>query len=397
MSQIQKVLIAGGGYAGIIAANRLIRKKLPLEIILVTAKEQFQERIRNHQLLAGTLKKAYSIRSLLHDQVELVVSKIDRIDSEKKQVVLEDSSILLYDFLIYSLGIQGAKTSKFSEQYVQLTETEDCRRMYEILKKKETAKITVLGAGLGGIETASELVEQFPNSKISLVDANEIGKGFSSEAVAKIKEFFLKNKVKLIENSRILKYETDHLVDIEGKKIIHDVCVLANGFSASPIGANSGLRSNPIGQVYVNSFLEVEDHPEILGAGDAVQIVSSGYDHLRMACATALPMGIYAAERLSYRLGTKSKKGALPFSLAYLGRNVSLGRKDGVIQESEPDDTPTRKIWISRSAVWIKELICKFTVLSFRLEKRFDFYFWKSFPSSREEFGAGRLAIPSEK
>ncbi|MBM9499070.1 FAD-dependent oxidoreductase [Leptospira sp. 201903071] len=397
MSQIQKVLIAGGGYAGIIAANRLVRKNIPLEITLVTAKERFQERIRNHQVLAGTIRNKFSTRSLLHKQVKLIVSKIGRIDSEKKQVVLEDGSILLYDFLIYSLGIQGAKTSNFPEQYVQLTDTDDCERMHKILTKKKNAKITVLGAGLGGIETASELSEQFPNSKISLLDANEIGKGFSAEAIVKIKEFFLKNKVKLFENSRILKYEKDRLVDMEGKKLFHDVCILANGFSASPIGALSGLRSNPIGQIYVNSFLEVEDHPEIIGAGDAVQIVSSGYDHLRMACATALPMGIYAAERLSFRLGAKSKKGQRPFSMAYLGRNVSLGRKDGVIQESEPDDTPTGKIWTSRSAVWIKELICKFTVLSFRLEKRFDFYFWKSFPNSKEEFRAAKLAIPSEK
>ncbi|PJZ51807.1 NAD(P)/FAD-dependent oxidoreductase [Leptospira adleri] len=397
MSQTHKVLIAGGGYAGIIAANRLARKKLPLEITLITAKEEFQERIRNHQALAGTLKKQYSVRSLLHDKVNLVISKIEKIEVQKKRIVLENGKTHPYDFLIYSLGISGSKVSKFTEQYVQLTEPDDCGRMFGILKKMKTANVTVLGAGLSGIEAASELATQFPDIQITLVDADILGKGFSAEAIVKIKEFFLKNKVRLLENSKILKYEKDRLVTIEGKTILHDVCILANGFSASPIGTAAGLRTNPIGQVYVNSFLEVENHPEILGAGDSVQIVSSGYDHLKMACATALPMGIYAAERLSYRLGTKSKKGKDSFSLAYLGRNVSLGRKDGVIQESEPDDSPTRKIWTSRSAVWIKELICKFTVLSFRLEKRFDFYFWKSFPTIKEEFRADVLATPTEK
>ncbi|AOP35908.1 hypothetical protein A0128_04655 [Leptospira tipperaryensis] len=397
MSQIQKILIAGGGYAGIIAANRLARKKLPLEITLITAQEDFQERIRNHQILAGTLKKKYSIRSLLHNKVNLVVAKIEGIGTQKKQVILENGDIHHYNFLIYSLGICGSTIPKFTDQYVQLTEKMDCARMHEILKKKKTAKITVLGAGLSGIEAASELREQFPNVKISLIEANQFGKGFSVEAIIRIKEFFLKNRIELMEHSKILKYEKDHIVAADGKKIYHDVCVLANGFSASPIGSISGLRTNPIGQVYVNSFLEVEDHPEIIGAGDAVQIVSSGYDHLRMACATALPMGIYAAERLSHQLGAKSKKGEHPFSIAYLGRNVSLGRKDGLIQESEPDDTPTGKIWTSQSAVWIKELICKFTVLSFRLEKKFDFYFWKSFPDAKEEFNAKTLATPSEK
>ncbi len=397
MPQIQKILIAGGGYAGIIAANRLARKKIPLEITLITAKEDFQERIRNHQVLAGTLEKTYSVRSLLHRKVNLVVAEIKKIEIRNKQILLKDGKIHPYDYLIYSLGIRGSNPSKLNDQYVQLTERDDCARIYEILKKKKNANVTILGAGLGGIEAASELATQLQNIKITLVDAERMGKGFSAEAIVKLREFFLKNGVRILENSKILKYEKDRLVTADGRKIPHDVCILANGFSASPIGEVSGFRTNPIGQVYVNSFLEVEDHPEIFGAGDAVQIVSSGYRHLKMACATAIPMGIYAAERLSYRLGLKSKKGKDPFSLGYLGRNVSLGRKDGLIQESEPDDTPTSKIWTSRSAVWIKELICKFTVLSFRLEKRFDFYFWKPFPDKKEEFNAKVLATHSEK
>ncbi|AYV56744.1 NADH dehydrogenase FAD-containing subunit [Leptospira kmetyi] len=397
MSQVKTVLIAGGGYAGIVAANRLVRKKLPIEIVLVTAQEQFQERIRNHQLLAGTLKKTYSVRSLLHKKVKLVIEKIAKIETKSKRVLLENGSNVHYDHLIYTLGIQGSPVETTGDSYVAVSDVEACAKMHERIKQNPSAKITVLGAGLSGIETAAELAKVFPKSTVTLVDANVFGKGFSDEGKNRMIGFFSENNVEILENTKILKYSDKKLLAANGGEIDHDFCVLANGLTASKVGSASGLRTNPIGQVYVNQFLEVEDHPEIIGAGDCVQVVSSGYDHLRMACATALPMGVYAAERLSHKLGIDSKKGKNPFSLAYLGRNVSLGREDAVVQESNPDDSPTDKIWTARSAKWIKELICKFTILSFRLEKSFDFYFWKSFPENKKEFESGTLATETEK
>ncbi|XDD51100.1 NAD(P)/FAD-dependent oxidoreductase [Leptospira sp. WS92.C1] len=397
MSQIKTVLIAGGGYAGIIAANRLVRKNLPINVVLITVHEKFQERIRNHQLLAGTLKNTYTVRSLLHKKVKLIIGRIEKIEKQNKQLLLEDKSILSYDHLIYSLGVQGNIRSKNPETYVQIADVNDSARMHDILLKNKSAKITVLGAGLSGIETASELANEFPETKITIIDSNRLGNGFSQKAQNKIKDFLSKNNVKILENYEVIKYTNDGLISTQGQKIKHDVCVLANGLSASEIGFLSGLRTNRKGQVHVNQFLEVEGNPEIIGAGDCVQVVSSGYDHLRMACATAIPMGIYAAERLVFQLGFSSKKGSRPFSLAYLGKNVSLGRRDGIIQESEPNDSPKEKIWTNRNAVWIKELICKFTILSFRLEKWFDFYFWKSFPESGEKLKAEHWVTQSEK
>lgn len=398
MSQLKTVLVAGGGYAGIIAANRLARKKLPIRILLITAQDRFQERIRNHQILAGTLKRTYSVRSLLHKKVELILAKIEKIDKDSKTVILNGgSSSLVYDHLVYSLGVQGSLGAGSKETYVRVENVADCERMHEIISKNRTAKITVLGAGLSGIETASELAVKFPESAVTLIDAGRFGAGFSAGAQSKIRSFLEHNHVKILENSKIIRFEEKELIDADSRKIGHDLCIVAGGLSASKVGLDSGFRTNPIGQIYVNQFLEVEGNPEILGAGDCAQIVSAGYGHLRMSCATALPMGIYAAERLAYRLGADSNKGSLPFSFAYLGRNVSLGRNDGVIQESEPDDTPVEKIWTERSAVWIKEMICKFTILSLRLEKYFDFYFWKSFPEKKKRFSTDRLATGSEK
>lgn len=377
MEPIKSIIIAGGGYAGIIAANRLARKKLPIKITLISAEEEFHERIRNHQVICGTLAKTYSIKSLLHKNVEFKTAKITKIESQTKEVFLSDNKSIHYDYLIYALGVQKKTDQALPNTYISIVEKSDCVRLANVLKTMIQPKITILGAGLSGIETVAELAETFPFANLSLVDAGKLGAGFSESAGNWMKGYIAEHKINLVEDSYIQSFEKDSLITKSGQKIEHDVCILSNGLIASPVGMTSGLPTNEIGQLLVNEFLELKHNPYVLVAGDAAKVISPDHTHLRMACATALPMGIYAAERLSHILGLKSKLGVKPFSLSYMGRNVSLGRKDGVIQSSLADDTPHGKVWKSRMAAWIKEIICKLTIQSFKLEKYMDIYVWK--------------------
>ncbi|TGN14121.1 NAD(P)/FAD-dependent oxidoreductase [Leptospira ilyithenensis] len=377
MESRKTVIIAGGGYAGIIAANRLARKKLPIQIILITAENEFHERIRNHQVLCGTLAKTYSTKSLLHKKVELKIAKITKINSVSKEVFLSDNKKLNYNYLIYALGVQKKTNEALPDTYISIAEKTDCIRMASTLQAMIRPKITILGAGLSGIETVAELAETFPAADLSLVDSGKLGAGFSEPASDWMKGYVAKHKINLMEDSYIQSFETNSLITKSGKKIEHDICILSNGLVASPVGVESGLPANEIGQLLVNGYLELNQTPDVFVAGDAAKVVSGDHDHLRMACATALPMGIYAAERLAYTLGAKSKLGEKEFKLSYLGRNVSLGRKNGVIQPSLSDDTPYGKVWKSKMAAFIKETICKLTILSFRLEKYADVYVWK--------------------
>lgn len=52
-----KVLILGGGYAGLMAASRLARGGSPAEVTLIDAKPSFVQRIRLHEVLAGGYPK----------------------------------------------------------------------------------------------------------------------------------------------------------------------------------------------------------------------------------------------------------------------------------------------------------------------------------------------------
>ncbi|MDQ4112074.1 MAG: NAD-binding protein, partial [Actinomycetota bacterium] len=48
-----RVVVVGGGYAGVMAANRLTKRD-DIAITLVNSRDHFVERIRLHQLVGGT-------------------------------------------------------------------------------------------------------------------------------------------------------------------------------------------------------------------------------------------------------------------------------------------------------------------------------------------------------
>ena len=126
-------------------------------------------------------------------------------------------------------------------------------------------------------------------------------------------------------------------------------------FEVSAIAREAGLRVNERGQIVVDDFLRSSD-PDIYAAGDAADCRGR-----RMSCALALPMGAYVADLLS---GATEK----PFRFGFVIQCISLGRNDGIIQFVHADDSPKERCLTGRPAAWIKELICRYTVMSMRME-----------------------------
>ena len=82
-----KVVVIGGGYSGTLAANHL-RMRADVDITLVNPRPRFVERIRLHQLVAGTHEATADYGSLLGDGIKLVVDTATRIDAASRTVEL---------------------------------------------------------------------------------------------------------------------------------------------------------------------------------------------------------------------------------------------------------------------------------------------------------------------
>ncbi len=352
------VLVLGGGYAGIMAANQLIKSKAPARVILINDRSDFQEKIRNHQVLAGTLSEKYSLRKLLHPQVQFVESRAVAIQPEESLLKLEDTTSIPYDYLIYAAGMEPAGEKPPSAEYAFVADTKECARMSLRLKNSPDAKISVVGGGLSGIETAAELAESYPGAGVTLIDPGPFGENFSQKARQYMFDRLTRKGVFVLQD-RIVAMEPGRLRLASGSVQEHDHCILATGVKAPSLAVESGLKCDESNRVIVDPRLHAT--PRILACGDAAVI---GANPLRMSCAMALPMGAYAGRRVASLLRNKGAN-SKEFHQDYTVRCVSLGRKKGLIQFLHADDSPRNFVLKNGKGAIFKERVCKYTIKAF--------------------------------
>src|SRR5271163_3040472 len=113
-NQRTRVVIVGGGYAGTLAANRLLQRP-DVEITLINPRAVFVERIRLHQLVADTHTATVDYDTLLGNGIRLVVDNAEHIDTGARRVLLASGGPLTYDYLIYAVGSTGAIPAMLSK------------------------------------------------------------------------------------------------------------------------------------------------------------------------------------------------------------------------------------------------------------------------------------------
>ena len=176
MTQHTNVVVIGGGYSGALAANHL-RMSGAVAVTLVNPRPKFVERIRLHQLVAGTAEATADYGSLLGEGIHLVVDSATRIDTASRKVHLASGRALDYDYVIYAVGSTGAVPASVSgaaEFAYPIAEFEYAQRLRGVIDELHPdAPVTVVGAGLTGIETATEFAEQ--GRKVTLVCGGRLG------------------------------------------------------------------------------------------------------------------------------------------------------------------------------------------------------------------------------
>ncbi len=162
MTSTTRVVVVGGGYAGVLAANRLSRRA-DIDITLVNPRPAFVERIRLHQLVAGNDDAVEDYSAILTDRAKLILDSAERIDAAAHQLRLSSGAFLGYDYLIYAVGstapVSTATPGALENAYA-LGELESAQRLAARLTDVPLqAPIVIVGGGLTGIEAASEWAE----------------------------------------------------------------------------------------------------------------------------------------------------------------------------------------------------------------------------------------------
>ena len=196
-----KVVVIGGGYSGTLAANQL-RMRGDVDITLVNPRPKFVERIRLHQFVAGNYDATVDYGTLLGEGIRLVVDSATRIDTATRTVQLASGRALDYDYVIYAVGSTGAVPASVpgaAEFAYPIAELELAQRLRDAMDELHPdAPVTVVGAGLTGIETASELAEQ--GRKVTLVCGGQLAPSLSEPGRRSIANWLKRNGVAVLED-----------------------------------------------------------------------------------------------------------------------------------------------------------------------------------------------------
>ncbi len=366
------VVIIGAGYAGVMAAKRLLRTRSDITVTVVNPRPHFVQRIRLHQMIAAGYDATVSFDRALPRAAHRVFGEVTTIEAALGMLTLDDGSVLDYDYLVYAVGsrqlpstIAGAEEHGFG-----VAEFEDAVRLSSRLATlDEKAAVCVVGGGLTGIETAAELAEQ-RSSRITLVTGGIVAPDLSERARSAILRTLTDLGVDIVTESRVTRIDGSSCELAGGARVEADCTILATEFGVPDLARRSGLPVDGLGRLKVDDRLECSSHPNIVGAGDAVAV---GDLLLRMSCQAAIPLGVHAAETILHRLEGSAPR---PVAPKFAGRCISLGRRRGVFQRTTRVDDATGMFVAGRAGAFVKERVCSSTTDWALTPRRSFFYSW---------------------
>lgn len=352
------VVVIGGGYAGVMAANRLTRRD-DVTVTLINPRPNFVERIRLHQLVGGTHEAVVDYREVLAERVRLVVDTVTRIDASGRGVRLAGGGTVGYDYLVYAIGSGAAEPNVpgAAEFAYPLATLEAARRLRPVLDAAPaTAEVTVVGAGPTGIETAAELAEQ--GRRVTLVCGGVLGPYLHPRGRRSVVGRLAALGVTVLDGPGTTVTEvTPETVRLgDGHTLPSRVTIWTAGFGVPDLARRSGLSTDAVGRLLTDETLTSVDDARIVAAGDSA---APSDLPLRMSCQAAMPLGARAADTVLARIA-----GEQPATLnqVFAGQCISLGRRAGIFQFAHRDDVA---LWFhigGRPGAKLKEFVCKGTL-----------------------------------
>ncbi|MER5382509.1 FAD-dependent oxidoreductase [Streptomyces sp. NPDC002688] len=348
------VVVIGGGYAGVMAANRLTQRD-DVSVTLINPRPSFVERIRLHQLVGGSDDAVVDYRDVLADGVRLMVDSVTSIDAAGRHVALAARGAVGYDYLIYAVGSGGADprvpgAAEFAYPIATLEAAERLRATVEATPL--SAAVTVVGAGPTGIETAAELAEA--GRAVTLVCGEVLGPYLHRRGRRSVAKRLAALGVTVLEGSdaKVTAVTRDAVRLGDGRELPSQVTVWTAGFAVPDLAVRSGLSTDAQGRLLTDETLTSVDDDHIVAAGDAA---APSDLPLRMSCQAAMPLGARAADTVLSRIAGERPS---PLNQVFAGQCISLGRRAGIFQFAHRYDVAVGFHIDGRPGARLKEFVC---------------------------------------
>ena len=265
-----RVLIFGGGYAGIFAASNLCKNK-NVQVTLVSDGPQLQLLQNIHRVTSGELQPrdiTLDIRGILGKDVIFVKGKPEKVDLVAKQaeIVLTESGmvqIIQYDYLIIAIGAKneyfGIKGAR--ENTLSLRSVADSIKLHRIIKTLQQGSIlTIAGGGATGLSLAGALSEKYDNKiRIRVIEAQkEVLPGWDPTIIEMVKGKLEKNKnLEILRGKPITEIGPHSIVLFSGETLQTNMTVWTAGIGGQDLTIIPEAKRIGSGRIIVNKYSQV--------------------------------------------------------------------------------------------------------------------------------------------
>ncbi|MFK7850753.1 MAG: NAD(P)/FAD-dependent oxidoreductase [Akkermansiaceae bacterium] len=332
----RRVLIIGGGFAGLECAQRLANdSRFEVTLLDRTNHHLFQPLL--YQVATASLAApdiARSIRQILSKakNVTVLMDEVTGISPSEKTVTGKSGDVFDFDYLVLAAG---AKTGYFGNDHwadhsmglKTLADAQDIRR--KVLSNLEKAELTddyaarerlmtiaIVGGGPTGVELAgacADLVHRSLESNYRRIDTDKLRIVLIENSEEILDHYELEQSQYARERLEGLGVEvrtSTRVMDVkEGKLELNDDTVLeaeaivwAAGVAASPLTKDLGVETDRGGRVTPNLDLSLPEHPNIFVAGDLVNMRDREDKFVPGVAPAATQMGDHIAKLLKEEL-----------------------------------------------------------------------------------------------
>jgi NADH dehydrogenase len=374
MSTTHRILILGGGFAGLVAASTLKRANAQITLIDRRNFHLFQPLL--YQVATGSLSPgeiAAPLRSILSRQknAEVLLGEAADLDPAAKQVILRDGARFPYDSLIIATGSQTSYYGKDQWRDVapSLKTIEEAtairhKLLYAFERAERSATepearawlaFVIVGAGATGLELAGALAEiaretlrhDFrricpQEARIILMEGGpRVLAAYPEDLSAKAEKLVTRLGVEIHKNTFVTNIDAsgvdfkqgDTTRRLEAKNVLWTGGVDATKFGRL-VAERTDAQTDRMGKIKVNPDLTIPNFPDIFVTGDLANFPGPQGKPLPGVAQVAIQQGRYAAKTILARL---ARKPALPpfhyfdkGDMAVIGRAAAVANVFGI-------------------------------------------------------------------
>lgn len=402
MEQKHKVVILGGGFGGLAAAQKL--KRAPVEVTLIDRRNFHLFQPLLYQVATGSLSPgeiAAPLRSVLSRQknARVLLGEAADVDPVAKQVILSDGGAYPYDSLIVATGSQTSYygNDNWRQWAPSLKSVEEATSIrHKILYAFERAEraatdeeerawltFVIVGAGATGLELSGALAEiasetlrhdfrriHPQDARILLLEgAPRVLGAYPEDLSAKAEKLLTRLGVEVIKGVMVTNIDAQGVTFKRGDKtesLPARTVLWAGGVTTTPFGEELAVRTKAetdrSGRIKVLPDLTIPNYPDIFIIGDLAHAVDEKGKPLPGVAQVAMQGGAYAAKTIRARVEGKQPLRSFHYfnkgDLAVIGRAAAVANIFGV----HISGWPAWLIWLFVHLMYIVEFQARILV-----------------------------------